>query len=127
MDHSPYLNTALVNMTATVDKAAQLLKGMDFDAIVVTGISGMLIGPAVAYKLKKRLAVIRKPDDKDNHASCKIESCMKQGDRWIFFDDMIATGTTARRVETLMGYQGWPPMVGSYMYNYGEYTPGRWT
>jgi len=120
MNHSPYLNQALSDLPAIVERAHDALRGKAFDAIVVTGVSGLLVGSALAYAMKKRLAVVRKADDRNNHAIVGVESGMELHDRWIFVDDIIASGRTIARVRRIMA----DTMVGNYMYNWNEWTEG---
>ena len=129
-DHSPYLQHVLMNTGEVIAAATETLSHYDdeYDAIVCTGISGLLLGPMLAHLLGKRLAVVRKPEDKDNHAVVRIESSMSRNDRWIFLDDLVASGGTIQRVLESMdvspGYAG--PMVGCYLYNDDRWTGGRW-
>ena len=130
MRHSPYLEKVMTDPGTLVLKARETLCPIvnTFDAIVCTGVSGMLLAPTLAWVLDKRLAVIRKGDDKQNHATTEVESSLDYNDRWIFVDDMIASGATIQRVERRMlrleGFEG--EMVGYYMYNGGEFTKGGW-
>jgi len=124
--HSPYLTSALYNMQMIVDDAVKELRNIQFEAMVCTGVSGLLVAPLLAYKMGKTLAIVRKEKDTDNHADTRIESGMEVGDRWIFVDDLIASGATIIRVKELMAYAGWPPMVGHYTYNSPHFTPGSW-
>ena len=131
MQHSPYLKTALTEMPRTFETAMAILQPRehDFDGIVCTGVSGLIIAPLLALQLDKRLAVVRKTDDQMNHAVVRVESGLKKADRWIFVDDLIASGATITRVEDAMrrldGFDG--PMVGHYLYNAKEFTQGSWT
>jgi len=124
--HSPYLTTALFSMEMVVEDAVKELAGIGFEAFVCTGVSGLLVAPLLAYKMGKNLAIIRKPQDKDNHAETRVESGMRNGDRWIFVDDLVASGATIIRVQHEMENAGWSPMIGHYTYNCSNFTPGRW-
>jgi len=126
MKHSPYLSSALNDLEGTVHNAHCTLGPVDFDAIVCIGVSGMLVGPALAVSMGKGLAIVRKTDDKQNHAVVRVETNMKDGDRWIFVDDLISSGETARRVSEIMLRDGWGDPTGTYLYNSDEYTKGGW-
>ncbi len=131
MRHSDYLAEAMLDTQGIIERARESLAGVRFDAVVVTGISGLLMGPLLAHVLGKRLAVVRKDNDQPNsalnHAQVGIESNMKAGDRWILVDDLIASGETARRVELAMMAHGYGKMVGNYLYNQDTYNGGSWT
>lgn len=75
-------------------RAAQLR--LDFDTVVVTGVSGTLMGGVIAHALDCNLVVVRKPDDVSTHSYRRIEGDL--GRRWVFLDDLIDTGSTRRRV-----------------------------
>jgi len=130
MDHSPYLNDALTRQDSMLECAMQTLDEHKdkFDAIVCTGISGLLVGPTLAYMLSKRLAIVRKDCDRNNHATERVESGLNKKDRWIFVDDLIASGETIRHVERtmnkLIGFEG--KMAGHYLYNSDCWAGGQW-
>ena len=100
-------------------------KDHEFDAIVVTGVSGLLLGPTLAYLLGKRLGVVRKTM-KDSHAITGIEHNMEPADSWIFVDDLVASGETIKRVEEAMEDVGFKRMQGRYLYNRDAYEKGGW-
>lgn len=119
--HSPYLSRILNERNETIAQALRTLSDVEFDAIVCTGVSGLLIGPTLAHLLDKRLAVVRKDDDRNNHADYRIESGMKPLDKWIFVDDLIASGRTYERVAAKMERAGYQPMEGKYLFTGDEY------
>lgn len=94
--HTVYLNEALglKQRKQTVKKLCECIKksGIKFDSIAFTGMSGALIAPLVAYKLKKNLVMVRKPSDK-NHSSMTVEA-ENVGKRYIIIDDLIFSGKT---------------------------------
>jgi hypothetical protein len=75
-----------------VQKIAECIRPLGVDVIVVTGLSGVLLGTRVAAMLGCRLAVVRK--EVTEHASYSVEGWL--GGRWIFFDDLIDSGATLR-------------------------------
>lgn len=68
----------------------------DFDSIVVTGLSGTMVGPAIAARLNKGITVVRKSENESPHSDRLVEGTPVQ--RWLFLDDLICGGGTLRRV-----------------------------
>lgn len=95
--NSGYFSTGAEDIRKYVNKAFDILldRGVDFDTIVVTGISGMVVGPMLAEALEKDLLIIRK-EGENSHASYLAEGVL--GERWLFVDDFIASGKTFNRV-----------------------------
>ena len=94
----PVLNPT--HIAATVKKMVTVLrkrikKGDDFDAIAVRGLSGTLIAPVLALKLKKTLLVVRKGED--CHSSQTVEG--DYGARsYVIVDDFVSSGRTVRAI-----------------------------
>lgn len=113
----------------TVSDAVEILapfanRPNGFDTIVTQGVSGNAIGPTLAYLLNVHYAVIRKPDDNDNHdAANRIVGYI--GRRVLFVDDFTASGSTFYRViqgiKSGVGEKRWPNIefVGRYFYAKG--------
>jgi adenine/guanine phosphoribosyltransferase-like PRPP-binding protein len=94
-----------------VDEAVANLTPLagEFDTIVVSGITGMLVGPWLASRLGKHLAIVRKAGDHHSHAlydgpdspgvpvGSDVEGHV--GDRYIVVDDHVAAGRTMARVQ----------------------------
>ncbi len=116
MKHSPYLSEPLYDLARVVNGARRTLDRVNFDAIVCTGVSGMLVAPALSMAMGKKITVVRKPDDHQNHAMTRIESGMEHDDRWIFVDDLCASGQTRERVRNAMVDSGYGDPVGTYLY-----------
>ncbi len=98
--HSSYLHKILnpEKLPATLAHICDGLKDVDFDTLVVTGVSGCLIAGAVANTLRKNILVVRKEND-DSHAGTGVYKCEGVlGDRWVFIDDLIFSGASLRRV-----------------------------
>ena len=96
----------------------------DFDAFVGTGISGAAVVPLLAHKFGKEFAIVRKYRD-GSHSPYTIE-CGFQGDvRWLFVDDFIQSGETARRASKAM-YDKFPysTCVGGWLYHEGVTVAG---
>lgn len=75
--------------------------------IVVTGLSGLLIGPIVSYTCKMPLIVIRKTIT-GSHSICEIEGKFPNSHSgrniyYIILDDFIEDGTTVNRILDKMG------------------------
>ena len=68
--------------------------GVEFDTVVFRGMSGALIAPILAYKLKKYVAVCRKESDGSHSGhSGRIEGNVDIKN-FIIIDDFIDSGTT---------------------------------
>jgi adenine/guanine phosphoribosyltransferase-like PRPP-binding protein len=115
----------LETLKSVVSIAAANLKSLrnEFDSIVVTGLSGVIVGSPVALRLNKPLVVIRKEND-DAHAGPSGHINMKKlGKRALFFDDFVSAGNTRARVRDLVEKKG-ARLVATYVYREQEYLPG---
>lgn len=95
-----YLVNGIFEHEKNQAEAIKNLKGVEFDTIVVTGVSGLVFGVPLAQRMKKHIAIIRK--DKDGtHSHKSIEATVKRDEfgRWLFVDDLIDTGKTETRVK----------------------------
>lgn len=72
------------------------LWGIEFDGIAFTGMSGALVAPMVADKMKKKLLMVRKDGDV-SHSSYAVEG-HRDVKRYIVLDDLVCTGTSVRNV-----------------------------
>lgn len=130
-----YLDAAINDLPGIVERAMDELKGVDFDTLVGTGFSGALVVPALAMWMDKDFLLVRKDHD-DSHHSGRLVGNL--GERWIFVDDFISSGTTLERVESRIlrevakrrldnrryGYPVWgdvpegftPRRIGNYLY-----------
>jgi len=63
--------------------------------IVCTGLSGILVGVALANKTKRPFAIVRKPGD-NTHSSFTVEGYLF--DQYVIVDDFIEYGGTIRRI-----------------------------
>ena len=64
-----------------------------FDGFVVRGASGLLVGPILAVRLGKALAVVRK--ERNPHDAGNIRLVLGSiGRTWVFLDDFICGGNT---------------------------------
>jgi hypoxanthine phosphoribosyltransferase len=97
--HADYLNklipTDKLAKTARLAKIA--LKQFDYDAIACRGVSGLLIAPMMAVRLKKSLLVVRKPGE-NNHSGRMVEGDAA-AKRYIILDDFTDSGETAKAIK----------------------------
>jgi orotate phosphoribosyltransferase-like protein len=106
-----------------IKKSVSILKPKinDFDTIVCSGISGLLIAPIVADKLKKDLVIVRKPRREESRYSHNDVEGVKPG-RYIIVDDLISSGNTITRIiDTIQDnekhlLEGHSTCVGIYVY-----------
>ena len=70
----------------------------EFDAIVVSGLSGVIPGAIIAHKYNKQLVVIRKDDDVCHGIRIEGASYFPVGTPYIIFDDVMASGRTMQRI-----------------------------
>ena len=126
-----HLSKAFGNRQAHQEYAAEQLKTVDFDTIVVTGISGMVFGSVLSFLMKKHLVVVRKGGDRchsfrkvetsfpcDDESSSDNSWSTKHSFRWVFLDDLVDSGKTFKRVRKVVK-QILPGgvYVGRYMYD----------
>lgn len=122
-----YMDDALFNLADVIDTAKERLANVEFDTLVGTGFSGGVVIPALALAMGKKFVLIRKETDDSHHGKGKLLGSI--GDRWIFVDDFVSSGTTRRRViekinESVAELGYGTTMAGQYMYvNYSEYGP----
>jgi adenine/guanine phosphoribosyltransferase-like PRPP-binding protein len=91
-----YFDTAFENSEKLISTAKRHLKGVDYDTMVGTGLSGSLVVPLLARALGKKFAIVRKNASESSHARTTYEG--EIGQKWIFVDDFIASGSTRERV-----------------------------
>jgi orotate phosphoribosyltransferase len=120
--HAAYLDAAINNPDTVLALARDKLQGVDYDTLIGTGLSGALVLPMLARGLGKEFAVVRKADN--SHSGIKVEGSL--GERWVFVDDLIASGATlayardqvcthARKAGHTTAY------VGAFLYHSGRY------
>lgn len=94
--HASYLTDAINNPAVIVAAARKHLRGIPYDTLIGTGLSGALVLPMLARALRRKFAVVRKQDN--THSDQSIEGCI--GERWVFVDDLVASGATLQRVQS---------------------------
>jgi len=90
--HSQYFKQALdpSKRSLIINAVVKSLKGVKFDSVVCRGMSGMVIAPLVAHKMKKGLTFVRKSDN--SHSEYDVEGVLAK--KYVIIDDFIGTGDT---------------------------------
>lgn len=91
----------------------------EFESIVVSGMSGAVVGAPVALRLKKPLVIVRKPGE--NAHSGAIVGKDDIGPRTLFLDDFVASGETEQRVMKAVAKTK-ARIAARYEYHHGTYT-----
>jgi orotate phosphoribosyltransferase len=93
---SGYFSTAFAPKELR-NRAQTILKGVQFDTVVGSGISGVLPLLTIAEACQVSMMVVRKPHDLGNsHCDSLLEGTLNH--KWLFVDDFVATGSTFARV-----------------------------
>lgn len=82
-------------------QAMQTLRGVEFDTIACSGVSGIVMGAILSRAFFKPLTVVRKPDDQSNHSSRSVETNLDLGNPDVSFlvvDDFMLSGRTRNRI-----------------------------
>jgi hypothetical protein len=128
---SDYLTNCFMDLNRKVQDTVEQLKphADRFDAIVVRGVPGLLVGPMTASLLDKPWCVIRKPGE-GTHSDHKVVEGWHNFKRYIIIDDLIATGGTLKLIQQTINdharafpdkwEQGLPECVGFYLFNSSE-------
>jgi orotate phosphoribosyltransferase len=119
-----YLDTVLrpKGLQETAREIVKMIKEskIQFDSIAFTGMSGTLVAPTVALRLRKNPVVIRKTTE-STHSSCLIEAMAEIGD-YIIIDDFRSSGRTLTRIIDAMNGIGITPdqCKGVFLYTGGS-------
>ena len=102
-----------------IDKFVERYKEMDIDYVVGIESRGFILGGAIAHRLNKGFIPVRKPgklpynvDSVEYELEYGIDKleihldALKQGDKVILIDDLLATGGTARAAVQLVEKRG---------------------
>lgn len=117
-----YMVNGFFSYTKHLKEATKNIResGVEFDTIVVTGISGIIFGLPLARKLKKHIVIVRKDDD-GAHSTKEVEGTVfpENIGRWLFVDDLIDSGKTKRRVTEKVNSSSnrKATYVGDYLYD----------
>jgi hypothetical protein len=119
---SDYLTSCFIDLNAKVESVVDKLTP-------VRGVSGMMVGPMVAARMRKPWCIIRKPGD-GTHSDHKVVEGWHNFKTYIIIDDLIATGGTIKLIQTTLrdharAYdykweRGVPECVGFYLFNHDE-------
>jgi adenine/guanine phosphoribosyltransferase-like PRPP-binding protein len=86
-----------------------------FEVIACRGVSGLMFATLLAYRMKKGLAIVRKPSE-STHSCMAVEGCIPTyNDKWLIVDDFISTGNTVTQILNMMGRHN---LIGAYFYKY---------
>lgn len=95
----------------------------EFDAIAVSGLSGLTFGPLLAHLNQKELIVVRKQDDTNNHSNRIVETIYRPSSkfRYIILDDLISSAATVYYIrEVLNKFSAKSKLVGMWRYDIRE-------
>jgi hypothetical protein len=126
---SDYLTKCFFDLDFMVRTSAERLQPhVDrFDAVVVRGMSGLLVGPMVASLLKKPWCIVRKSGECTHSDHKVVEGWHNFKTYIIIIDDLIASGATVKLIQQTIHDQaraysenwerGIPECVGIYLFN----------
>lgn len=116
-------NSDFHGLEAAVRKTTADLREIqdEFDAIVVTGVSGLVVGSPVALRLRKPLLVLRKAHSEEASHGLSGELLNWQAlrgteKRVVFLDDFISAGDTFRRCRSAVEGIARGVLVAEYTY-----------
>lgn len=102
-----------------IDELSEKLQNLDFDLIVAPEARGFIFGGALSYKLNKGFVPVRKPGKLPykvisekyslEYGSAELEmheDAIEKGQKVIIFDDVLATGGTAKALKNLIEKSG---------------------
>jgi orotate phosphoribosyltransferase len=112
---------ALNDLPSEVEKTVENLRNHvdEFDSIVVTGVSGLVVGSPVALALGKSLVIVRKMTE-DCHDGNQVVNAANIGERALFLDDFVSEGNTRRKVQDAISTTE-ARLYGEYMYRDERY------
>jgi len=109
-DITPLLQDS-ISFRRAIDLLVENYRGKDIDSVVSVEARGFILGSVLAYKLGVGFVPIRKPGKlpyKVEKVTYKLEygedgveihqDAIKEGDKVLIFDDLLATGGTAKAV-----------------------------
>ena len=125
-----YFNNAFSQIARDefLDLARRAKERAEFDTVVVSGVSGVVMGAFVAHALDVDLLIVRKEDDRSTHSYDRVEGSL--GRRWVFLDDFTETGKTRKRVRSVVtdaaaNYGVETSFVGSLLYQAMTFANGN--
>jgi hypothetical protein len=125
--HASYLTQLFDEPDVAIQQFRVKMRAVDFDTLVGTGISGTLSAQLFARALGVNFAIVRKETD-STHSTNNVEGNI--GKRWVFVDDLVASGDTRRRVREAMKrfclIQSFESTyVGQYLYYQNVFNPAE--
>lgn len=105
----------------TVENSVKRIResGFEFNSIVVTGLSGIIIGTLLSEVLGVPLFVVRKKEHPQPHSYRYIEGPDQiNAARYLIVDDLVSSGSTVKRILKEMSKAGpASKCVGAYFYD----------
>lgn len=114
----PYLRSALVKKERNIalKKAKTFLKEYKFDAVVGTGVSGVVFGSMLALVMSKDFVAVRKSST-SAHSSKRVEG-LDGRFKYIIIDDLIDSGATLKNIKKEMEqHRPFAQCIGMYTYD----------
>lgn len=121
--HSGYMRECFQSPRSLGETARKVIafireQQLKFDAIAVRGVSGAVMGAAVASRMNKQLVVVRKRSA-NSHGSCQCEGLPEKPLTYIILDDFVSSGKTIANIWGQINYQNHTATcVGVVTYNY---------
>jgi hypothetical protein len=91
-----YSANGLISTEELATRLRTATRGIRYDTIIGTGVSGALVVPAVGRAIRKHWALIRKDRDSIHAAGVHFEG--EIGERFIIVDDFVRTGATIANI-----------------------------
>ena len=111
----------VLDKTARNAKKQILSTGVDFDAIVCTGNSGLPLATLLSVRMKKQLTIVD-PVGVKRHSTYDVEGLIESEHNYIIVDDLIDTGATLDRLKEKMAQRSEKSQhVLTYLYGDGCY------
>ncbi|SHH39506.1 adenine phosphoribosyltransferase [Thermosipho atlanticus] len=102
-----------------IDELSRKVENLDFDLIVAPEARGFIFGGALSYKLNKGFIPVRKPGKLPftvisekyllEYGTAELQmhvDAIEKGQKVIIFDDVLATGGTAKALKSLVEKSG---------------------
>ncbi len=122
--HACWLNNSINTQNArrAIKQAVKELKekGVEFDTVAFSGMSGALFAPVLAHKMSKEMILVRKPQRDEMRHSSHDQEGYSDAERVLIVDDICSSGKTVERI--MEGVKEFAPrakFVGAYFYANG--------
>lgn len=115
------------DLDLVVESSRRTLSEVEFDAIAVTGVSGLSVGSPLALALKKKLLVLRKQceDTHGDPGELLGREDLNEGTRVLVVDDFYLSGATGRAIYgAVLRFNPDVKIVGGYAYESDEVYEG---